>query len=187
MKVYVVRHGQSETNLQKKWTGWLDVALTERGVEDAKKAGQLLKNVPFDKIYASDLSRAVCTAQNALPGQRMETSKLLREYNVGDLAGQPLNVLTDEDRAQIAQDGYVKFHGESQTEFYNRVEMFKKELEMLDVENVAVFTHAGFVRGLLDTVVGIRLPRKNIRCENCTVAIYEYNQKNWKLHSWINL
>ena len=37
MFVYVIRHGESETNLSKKWTGWLDVQLTKKGYEDAKK------------------------------------------------------------------------------------------------------------------------------------------------------
>lgn len=62
MRVYVIRHGESETNLNKKWTGWLDVHLTDKGKDDAKKAGDFLKNIAFEKIYASDLSRAVETA-----------------------------------------------------------------------------------------------------------------------------
>ena len=37
MKVYVIRHGESENNRAKKWTGWADVHITEKGVEDAKK------------------------------------------------------------------------------------------------------------------------------------------------------
>ena len=68
MFVYVIRHGESETNLSKKWTGWLDVQLTEKGYEDAKKAAGYLKGISFDKIYTSDLMRAKQTAQTAFPG-----------------------------------------------------------------------------------------------------------------------
>lgn len=55
MKVYVIRHGESENNRTERFTGWDDPHLTDRGREDAKKAAELLKNVRFDKIYVSDL------------------------------------------------------------------------------------------------------------------------------------
>ena len=67
MRVYVIRHGESETNYKKQWTGWSDVHLTDKGKEDAKKARDFLKHISFDKIFASDLVRAVETAKIALP------------------------------------------------------------------------------------------------------------------------
>ena len=188
MKVYVIRHGQSETNVHHKWTGWADVNLTEKGRNDAKRAGEILKDIHFDKVFASDLSRAIDTAKNALPGCNPETSPLLREVNVGTLAGNPMNCITNEQRSQIAQNGYVAFDGESYEDFYVRINEFKAFLEKLDYENVAVFSHAGWLKAMLDTVVGAKLPRKNIICDNCTVAIYEYDNTNgWRLHSWINI
>ena len=187
MRVYVIRHGQSQTNQQKTWTGWMDVPLTAKGIEDARNVGEMLKNVPFDKVYASDLIRAVETARNVLPGKPVQTTSLLRELDVGTLAGKPWSFLTDEDRARIFREGYVRYGGESQRVFYDRVLAFKKELEGLDAENVAVFSHNGWVRAMLDTVLEVRLPRKHMFCNNCAVTIYEYNKNLWKLHSWINL
>lgn len=187
MKVYVIRHGQSETNVKNRWTGWLDVSLTDKGRNDAKRAGELIKGIDFDKIYTSDLTRAIETAQNALPGCCPEKSRLLREVNVGSIANKPLDILTDTQRERIHKDGYVEFDGESRTEFYDRVCEFKSRLEMLDAENVAVFSHAGWLCGMLDTVLGVRIPRKNISCNNCTVAIFEYHNQAWRLDSWINL
>ena len=62
-QLVLVRHGQSEWNLQNKFTGWKDVELTQQGIEEAKFAGQLLKeeNFKFDKIYSSFLRRALDT------------------------------------------------------------------------------------------------------------------------------
>ena len=74
MRVYVIRHGESETNYNKQWTGWSDVHLTDKGKEDAKKARDFLKHIPFDKIFASDLIRAVETAKIVLPDYSYETS-----------------------------------------------------------------------------------------------------------------
>lgn len=187
MRVYVIRHGESQTNLSKQWTGWMDVPLTEKGKQDAQKAGQLLRGVEFDKVYSSDLCRAMKTAENAIPGCSYETTPLLREINVGTLAGMPLSTITPEQRARVPQLGYSEFNGETMEEFQSRVAGFMEKLESLDCETVAAFTHAGFLRGMLDAVVGTYLPRANVCCENCTVAIFQYAGGVWKLHSWINL
>ncbi len=57
-KLVLVRHGQSVWNLQNRFTGWIDVPLTEKGKEEAYKAGELLKDIRFDVAYTSMLTRA---------------------------------------------------------------------------------------------------------------------------------
>ena len=59
-KLVLVRHGQSIWNEKNLFTGWRDVGLTDKGVEEAKKAGLLLKeaNVNFDVMFTSSLERA---------------------------------------------------------------------------------------------------------------------------------
>lgn len=63
MKLVLVRHGQSEWNLQNKFTGWVDVDLSEKGYAEAKHAGEILKDhgLEFDKAYTSVLKRAIKT------------------------------------------------------------------------------------------------------------------------------
>ena len=60
MKLVLVRHGQSIWNLENKFTGWTDVSLSEKGIEEAKEAGEVLKNngYTFDIAYTSVLKRA---------------------------------------------------------------------------------------------------------------------------------
>ena len=187
MLIYVIRHGESESNLQQLWTGWLDAPLTEKGRNDAEKTRELLKNVPFDKVFSSDLHRAMETAAIATPHHEAVPTPLLREVNIGSLAGQPLSVLTAEQRAEIFEDGYESFGGESQRAFAGRVATVMDEISALPCDTVALFSHAGFLRGMLDIVLGTRLPTTHIRCKNCTVAIFEHTNKIWCLHSWINL
>lgn len=64
----LVRHGQSAWNLENRFTGWVDVKLTELGVEEAKKAGQALKKagLVFDVAYTSYLQRAIKTCNIVL-------------------------------------------------------------------------------------------------------------------------
>ena len=56
MKLVLLRHGESEANFENYWTGWLDVALTEKGMEQARTAGQKMKEneLLFDHVYTSD-------------------------------------------------------------------------------------------------------------------------------------
>lgn len=62
-KLVIIRHGQSQWNLENRFTGWADVPLTERGIEEAKKAGRTLKEkgFHFDIAYTSYLKRAIKT------------------------------------------------------------------------------------------------------------------------------
>lgn len=90
----LVRHGQSEWNLKNLFTGWKDPDLTELGVEEAIKAGQLLaaKNIKFDIAYTSELIRAQRTCQYVLDGvgqPELETirNQAINERDYGDLAG----------------------------------------------------------------------------------------------------
>lgn len=67
-KLVLIRHGQSEWNLSNQFTGWVDVNLSDKGVEEAKKAGRLLKEhgLEFDQAYTSVLTRAIKTLHFAL-------------------------------------------------------------------------------------------------------------------------
>lgn len=185
MFLYFVRHGESVNNLLKKWTGWADVPLSPKGEQDAKKAGELLKNVSFDKVYSSDLCRAINTAKIALPNCVIETIRDIREINVGTLMGNVIS-LTDEQRDLTRTEGYSSFGGESRADFRKRIVDFIKMTQTLDCENVVAFAHGGVLRMALDIIVGIDLPPSNICCNNCAVAVFEYADEKWRLHSWIN-
>ena len=67
-KLVFIRHGQSEWNLKNLFTGWEDVNLSEKGVEEAKEAGRKLKEagIEFDQAYTSVLTRAIKTLHFAL-------------------------------------------------------------------------------------------------------------------------
>lgn len=67
-KLVLIRHGQSEWNLSNQFTGWVDVDLSEKGVEEAKHAGQLVKQagLEFDQACTSVLTRAIKTLHYVL-------------------------------------------------------------------------------------------------------------------------
>ena len=90
----LARHGQSEWNLKNLFTGWRDPGLTERGVDEAVKAGRWLKGegYGFDVAFTSDLGRAqrTCTLmldEMGLSGIETLRSQALNERDYGDLSG----------------------------------------------------------------------------------------------------
>ena len=60
-KLILVRHGQSQWNLENRFTGWVDVPLSDKGIDEAISAGKKLRNVLFDVIYVSHMLRAIQT------------------------------------------------------------------------------------------------------------------------------
>ena len=96
----LLRHGQSQWNLENRFTGWEDVPLTEQGIAEAKVAGQLMKKnkVHIDVIFSSVLQRATKTAELAIKEMNLEQfwsdgqllmtkDQSLNERDYGDLVG----------------------------------------------------------------------------------------------------
>ncbi|MCX7929565.1 MAG: 2,3-diphosphoglycerate-dependent phosphoglycerate mutase [Chlorobi bacterium] len=88
----LLRHGQSEWNKENRFTGWIDVDLSERGIEEARAAGEALRVVPIDVVFTSALRRAKRTATIALDvaGKTdvpIIEDQALNERHYGDLQG----------------------------------------------------------------------------------------------------
>lgn len=93
-KLVLMRHGESQWNLENRFTGWADVDLTEKGREEARKAGELLKaeGFGFDIAYTSVLKRAINTLNIALEAMDQVWLPVvknwrLNERHYGDLQG----------------------------------------------------------------------------------------------------
>lgn len=88
----LLRHGESQWNLENRFTGWTDVSLSPKGEQEAHEAGEKLKSYRFDKAYTSVLKRAIDTLQIVLKiiGQQhmpIEYDKALNERHYGALQG----------------------------------------------------------------------------------------------------
>ncbi len=91
-KLVLIRHGESQWNLENRFTGWVDVPLSPKGIEEAKAAGKKLAGFTFDRAFSSVLARANETlrlileaiGQTAIP---IEKDKALNERMYGELQG----------------------------------------------------------------------------------------------------
>ena len=109
-KIYLFRHGQSEFNLKKIFTGWIDAKLTELGIEQAKNLGEMLKDKNIYIAYVSRLSRAQDTLKEVLffHPECKETivDDRMIERSYGDLAG----LGHEETILKYGQEQFDKWH-----------------------------------------------------------------------------
>ena len=188
MLLYMIRHGESEANRARKFAGWLPVPLSEKGEQQARAAGEKLRGVAFEKIYASDLRRAVQTCELALPGCEYETTPLLREYNVGTVGGKSPEECTAEYgetyTQAIARLDMTPFGGETHEGHRQRVAEFFSQVEKLDAQTVAAFSHFGTMRAALENVLDAPWVKGRILCDNCCIAVLAFENGVWMLKDW---
>ena len=165
MKLVLIRHGQSIYNLENKFTGWKDVDLTDKGRNEAIKAGDLLKKNQFlfDYAYTSNLKRAQETLSIIL--DRLDSNlipvydKALNERDYGDLIGRNKADAAKEfgeDQVQIWRRSYdiPPPGGESLKMTCDRtLPYFKKILNLvLNGNNIIIAAHGNSIRAIVKKI-----------------------------------
>lgn len=161
-QLVIFRHGQSVWNLENKFTGWVDVELTPKGIEEAKNAGSKIKGFNFDYAYASDLKRAQNTLSLALqsaghPAITTIHNKALNERMYGDLQGLDKTETAQkfgEDQVKIWRRSYdiAPPNGESLKDTAARViPYFESEIipKLKAGKNVVIAAHGNSLRALI--------------------------------------
>ncbi len=154
MKIYLTRHGETEWNLEGRLQGSLDAKLTHKGIEEATMLGKRLKDVEFDMIFSSPLSRALDTATIIKGDKDIEiiANDNLKEMSFGDWEGmlhKEIKESHDERYNNFWMNPhlYEPLNGESYDEFTDRIHQVINEiLEHKDKKNVLVVAHAGVVK-----------------------------------------
>jgi len=113
-KLVLVRHGESEWNKENRFTGWTDVDLSEKGLEEAKRAGQTLKDMGyvFDVAYTSVLKRAIRTLWFVLDALDLMWIPVYRRWRLNERHYGALQGLNKAETAAI--------HGEAQVKVWRR-------------------------------------------------------------------
>ena len=187
MKLFLVRHGQTTGNVAGLIYGQVDYPLTQKGRDQAAAIRPVLEKLQFDRVYSSDLSRAMETQQIALPGIEGIRTPLLREFDVGNLT----NVSYADAEARYSQqleeaptNGYDWFGGESYDEILARMRAFLDILEADPCENVIAFTHNGMLGFMLQLVLGVKFSRTAVASANCAIQVFQFDGEQWKLLAW---
>jgi 2,3-bisphosphoglycerate-dependent phosphoglycerate mutase len=194
-KLILLRHGQSQWNLENRFTGWKNVPLTEKGEAEAKKAGELIRkhNISIDRVFSSVLERANRTAEiaikkaelnNLLENNKiiMTSSEKLNERDYGDLVGLNKQETADKfgkDQVHIWRRSYdtPPPNGESLKDVVERVSPYFKESikPLIDKgENILIAAHGNSLRAMMielgmykpEEISNIELPTGSPLCIN---------------------
>ncbi|MCB0826281.1 MAG: histidine phosphatase family protein [Armatimonadetes bacterium] len=149
MRVFLVRHGQTEWNVAGRAQGHSDVGLDETGYAQAEKVAGVLEEEGINKIFSSDLQRCIETADplvNRL-GIDLQTYSDLRERTFGELEGSHYTEIRAYFSAESRVQGLEPFEirpegGESLKDVWKRLGKIHRTLER-ESRNVALFTHGG--------------------------------------------
>ncbi|EIQ79726.1 adenosylcobalamin/alpha-ribazole phosphatase [Citrobacter pasteurii] len=157
MRLWLVRHGETEANVAGLYSGHAPTPLTERGIAQAQSLSGLLHNAPFDNVLCSELERARHTTQLIL-GDREIPVRIMPELNemfFGDWEMRHHRDLAREDAENYAiwcndWQNATPTNGEGFQAFSQRVERFIAQLaDYKDSQNLLVVSHQGVLSVLV--------------------------------------
>lgn len=147
--IYLVRHGQSVSNVARVFSGRTDVLLTQEGIEQANQAGEALKDVKLDLCFSSPLKRAKHTAEQILkhhPNVTLKIEPLLIERSYGELENKPFDEIKF-DRWKFNQTPPHKDF-ESLEEMIERVNTFLETLAPHKDKNILIVSHSAVTKAI---------------------------------------
>ncbi len=153
--LYLVRHGETEWSLAGRHTGRTDIALTERGEDEARGLASRLRNIRFAHVLSSPLQRARRTCELAGLGAAAEIEADLAEWDYGDYEGQrSVDIRKQRAGWNVFRDGCP--HGETPAQVSGRADRLIARLRTLE-GNVALFSHGQFGCVLAARWIGLPL------------------------------
>ncbi|WP_029186323.1 histidine phosphatase family protein [Streptococcus suis] len=187
MKIYFVRHGKTEWNLEGRFQGYSgDSALLPESYQDLEKLGKYLAEIPFDAIYSSDLQRAHNTAVEIAKAnhhcQIVLTTPQLREWNFGRLEGSKMAIFRAIYPKQawalkhnLARFKHDVFDAESVHQVTQRMVDFIQSLQEENLETVLIVSHGAFLTASIHRLLGF--PPAQLRhrggLDNASISILE--------------
>lgn len=180
MKLYLVRHGQTDWNLNERIQGLSDIPLNDTGITQAKELAQQIKaqGLAFDAVYASPLQRAYNTAEIITDKQyNIITSPLIVERSFGDIEGTTPSERTISNAEIDDSTVCSQYNIETIDHIFERSEQFLAQLRSTHPNDatILVVAHGGFLRHLHFTIVGhdANTDLYSARFGNCEMRVYE--------------
>lgn len=193
-KIIIIRHGETQYNVDRRLQGWTDIPLNDHGHAQAEKVAERLKTEIITAIYSSDHKRAHETAQKigAKHFLKPAITKALREDRMGILEGwqweKELNpilekVWAERDRTHAIGDlDWKPSGGESLREHTARVDQLLKKIEKKHGDDVVVIvTHGGTINRIMEIYGFKKITDEYISFKNTSVTIIVKNDNKYQL------
>ena len=171
--IYIVRHGQTNYNVEGRYGGRIDVLLNEKGISQANELKKILKDIKFDVVISSPLRRAYQTAK-IICDNDIITDKRIIERDNGELEGKLKSEI--DEFPDFNDPNETRYNIENIVDFRNRIYDFFSEIkEKYRGKNILIVTHAGI--GIYARCFFEGEPSDgnymNYKLNNCEVLEYE--------------
>lgn len=200
MKIYFVRHGETEWNVKKIFQGIKDSPLTEKGESQARKLKEKLNEIDFDYFYSSSLGRTVQTLKILTEDRKniiLKEIKDFREINMGEMEGVPREEFERRYPVQfnnLWRNGKdydpSEFKGENFQEVLDRVKQGLKFLteNHKDGDNILVVSHGIALEAIFASInkEGVETFSERKVPENTSVTTVEYRDGEFKILDFSN-
>jgi len=185
-RLILVRHGQTEANLNRRLQGQSNGALTSKGEQQAEELALHLKDMAIDRILSSDLRRAEDTAAALAKHHDIKpiTMHILREWNCGKLDLLPAEALKDAlDQSNQPLPDFRPEGGETLREVRQRAAAFLQDVQSRYEElNVLVCSHGDFIRMLMSLLMQIEIEEANtIHLDNGSYSVFDQDGNIWSV------
>ncbi|ABP35250.1 histidine phosphatase family protein [Polynucleobacter asymbioticus] len=194
----LVRHGETDWNVERRLQGFTDIPLNEKGVRQANQMASALQaiDLQFDVLYASDLQRAAQTAQaiEKVFGVSAIAHKALRERNLGALQGLTTQEAPDLEpelwNTHLRRSLHEELRGgESIAQFANRI---KDALEQICLKHagktVLLVSHGGALDMMYRIASNQALDAdKAISVPNASLSWISHDGQSWKVDNWADV
>ncbi|MFP2506213.1 MULTISPECIES: 2,3-diphosphoglycerate-dependent phosphoglycerate mutase GpmB [Buttiauxella] len=194
LQVYLVRHGETQWNAQRRIQGQSDSALTEKGERQAEQVAERVKTLGITHVIASDLGRTRRTAEIIAQacGVDITLDARLRELDMGVLERRNLDTLSEEEeswRRQLVNgtaDGRIP-EGESMLEMSERMHAALNACLDLPVGSRPLLVSHGMALGcLVSTILGLPAwAERRLRLRNCSISRVDHQQSPWLASGWV--
>lgn len=165
MKLYIIRHGQTMWNTQRRLQGWKNSDLTEKGISDAENLAKSLEAIDFDYIYSSSQKRAIDTANIIKNDRKIDIIQLegLKEIGFGKWEGMEMQDLQNKYKEEFhtylnRPHLYKPVEGaESFKEIYRRVQSALETILKNKGDNILIVSHGVTIKVLTSIIKEIPL------------------------------
>ncbi len=185
----IVRHAESDFNLQNRIQGHHDSGLTAKGLRQTRRLAKRLKNFKIDKVYSSDLGRAYSTTVAISGKAKIVRDPMLREIQLGDWEGR-----TPEEVDKLYNKGYQKWllkpssilipRGERLRHFKRRVTGRVRQIAAQNQgKTILIVTHGGVITALLADWLKADFDRLlvSLHIENTSLTIMDMTEKRFRI------
>ncbi len=179
MKIYLVRHGQTDWNLQGRFQGREDIELNETGIMQAVNCGKAIKGTVFQAVITSPLSRARKTAE--IIAEQVGAKELIIEDSIIERDFKKVSGMTPKEREIFYASGEPD-DKEPWEDLCNRMmDSIKKYGKKYDKENIIMVSHGASINSVLSVLSSGKTGTGKIILKNTCINILHYEEGQLKL------